>query len=418
VLGRHGRRGARLKPRSTGPGPGRSVPPFNSAPAPSSPSSAGANDLPGGPLIPVRFRSVRPGRRVVPPLQAAPRTRSGQLHGGARPRSWTTGSPTQGQADPGQPRNYLGQLDVQEGKGPIYMMTTRPSARSLRRRVTRRPPEKKLKELESEAWEDKFLDMTISQAILWAASNISPRSALRDRGLRAVLHRLALGRQRPPGSAARGPAVGGQQEDYFGLLLHVDGQGPLLRRRRVGRLQPQVLLGLAREGRIRGKAAIKFIVENNTLPKVDPATVTALKQETWRRWIASSSTRRVTDPDVNPNFLSRRWRCSPAEDHGRVRRRRVDAVHTNETLLKRGSSCSRSSRRTRRSWRRDQPRADALLGERAPHVAGRGARAHGPLPRGDAVAGYSSAPTSRRWIRRLEVLRPNSSTTEDAPSGR
>ena len=32
---------------------------------------------------------------------------------------------------------------------------------------------RKLKELEAEAWED-FLDMTISQAILWAASNVQP----------------------------------------------------------------------------------------------------------------------------------------------------------------------------------------------------------------------------------------------------
>ena len=30
-----------------------------------------------------------------------------------------------------------------------------------------------MKELESEAWED-FLDMTISQAILWAATNVQP----------------------------------------------------------------------------------------------------------------------------------------------------------------------------------------------------------------------------------------------------
>ena len=32
---------------------------------------------------------------------------------------------------------------------------------------------KKLKELESEAWED-FLDMTISQALLWASTNVQP----------------------------------------------------------------------------------------------------------------------------------------------------------------------------------------------------------------------------------------------------
>ena len=32
---------------------------------------------------------------------------------------------------------------------------------------------KKMKELENEAWED-FLDMTIAQALLWAATNVEP----------------------------------------------------------------------------------------------------------------------------------------------------------------------------------------------------------------------------------------------------
>ena len=75
---------------------------------------------------------------------------------------------------PANLRNYLGMLDVMEGKGPIYMRTEE-AIQKIADQYKDDPKEykKKMKELESEAWED-FLDMTISQAILWAATNTEP----------------------------------------------------------------------------------------------------------------------------------------------------------------------------------------------------------------------------------------------------
>jgi hypothetical protein len=69
-------------------------------------------------------------------------------------------------------RKYLDMLDEFEGKGPIYMRTEEAIA-NLAAKYKDDPEalKKKMKELESEAWEDCF-DMTISEAIRWASSNI------------------------------------------------------------------------------------------------------------------------------------------------------------------------------------------------------------------------------------------------------
>jgi len=74
---------------------------------------------------------------------------------------------------PANLRNWLMMLDVMEGKAPIYMQTAEAIKRIAEAAPDEKAAKKKLKELESEAWED-FLDMTISQAILWAASNVEP----------------------------------------------------------------------------------------------------------------------------------------------------------------------------------------------------------------------------------------------------
>ena len=69
--------------------------------------------------------------------------------------------------------NWLMLLDVQDGKGPISMRTEEAISKIAASAGDEKAAKKKLKELESEAWED-FLDMTISQAILWAATNTAP----------------------------------------------------------------------------------------------------------------------------------------------------------------------------------------------------------------------------------------------------
>ncbi len=75
---------------------------------------------------------------------------------------------------PANLRNWLGMVDVMAGKGPIYMRTEEAIANiAAQYKDDPKAYKKKMKELESEAWED-FLDMTISQSLLWAGMNIQP----------------------------------------------------------------------------------------------------------------------------------------------------------------------------------------------------------------------------------------------------
>ena len=93
---------------------------------------------------------------------------------------------------PANIRNWLMMLDVMDGKGPIYMQTAEAIKQIADQATDEKAAKKKLKELESEAWED-FLDMTISQAILWAGDQHRARGqAFGNHGLRPVLHRFAL----------------------------------------------------------------------------------------------------------------------------------------------------------------------------------------------------------------------------------
>ena len=76
-----------------------------------------------------------------------------------------TGKPT-----PTPLRNHLMLNEIKEGKGPHYMRTDLALQRMFME-VQNDP--KKIAEIESDAWED-FLDMTMSQAHIWASQNIDP----------------------------------------------------------------------------------------------------------------------------------------------------------------------------------------------------------------------------------------------------
>jgi adenylylsulfate reductase subunit A len=70
-------------------------------------------------------------------------------------------------------RNHLLWTEILAGRGPIYLRT--PEAIE---KLAAGDPQKRQRVIE-EAWED-FLDMTISQAVLWAAQNIAPEEKPSD----------------------------------------------------------------------------------------------------------------------------------------------------------------------------------------------------------------------------------------------
>ncbi|MFZ5979062.1 MAG: adenylyl-sulfate reductase subunit alpha [Candidatus Zixiibacteriota bacterium] len=202
---------------------------------------------------------------------------------------------------PANLRNWLMMLDVMEGKGPIYMRTEEAIAKLSEAVPDEKERKKKLKELESEAWED-FLDMTISQAILWAATNTAPEEKPSEI---AACEPYFIGSH----SGASGAWVSGPKdiapEGYFwgynnmttvpGLFAAGDASGAS---------SHKFSSGSHAEGRIAAKAAVDYAVDNAAEPTFDNAKIEELKKlilapiDRFEQFKGASS-----DPNINVNYI-------------------------------------------------------------------------------------------------------------------
>ncbi|MCK4360280.1 MAG: adenylyl-sulfate reductase subunit alpha, partial [Bacteroidales bacterium] len=166
-----------FKPRSVGEGLGRSwYPPFNSGASAYFTIKAGAEmTCQEVRFVPVRFKDAYgpvgawfllfKSKATNALGEDYMETRAGELK---RWAPYGLAKPT-----PTNLRNYLMMLEVMEGKHPIYMRTNEAIKNIAAKIDDEKERKRKLKKLENEAWED-FLDMTISQALLWASTNIFP----------------------------------------------------------------------------------------------------------------------------------------------------------------------------------------------------------------------------------------------------
>ncbi|MBW1980161.1 MAG: adenylyl-sulfate reductase subunit alpha [Deltaproteobacteria bacterium] len=178
-------------------------------------------------------------------------------------------------------RNHLMMIEMfEKGNGPILIHTDKAIAKIADEAPDERTRKKRLKELEAEAWED-FLDMTISQAVLWAARDVFP-----EKGPSEIMpsEPYFIGSH----SGASGAWVSGPEDlqtaesksEYFwgynrmttinGLFSAGDG---------VGNSSHKFSSGSFTEGRIAAKAAVKYIVENPEMPEIDEAEVAKLKEK-------------------------------------------------------------------------------------------------------------------------------------------
>jgi adenylylsulfate reductase subunit A len=180
---------------------------------------------------------------------------------------------------PANLRNWLMMLDVMEGKGPIYMRTEEAIANiAAKHKDDPKEFKKKMRELESEAWED-FLDMTISQAILWAGMNVAPEESKSEI---AAAEPYFIGSH----SGASGAWVSGPEdlqtsetkdEYYWGYAHMATTPGIFCAGDASGASSHKFSSGSHAEGRIAAKAAIAYIVDNPAEPVVDNAVVEDLK---------------------------------------------------------------------------------------------------------------------------------------------
>ena len=206
---------------------------------------------------------------------------------------------------PANLRNWLMMLDVMDGKGPIYMQTAQAIQKISEEVEDPKERKKKLKELESEAWED-FLDMTISQALLWAATNIAPEEKPSEI---AACEPYFIGSH----SGASGAWVSGPEDlqndaskgDYFwGYTNMATVPGVFCAGDASGASSHKFSSGSLTEGRIAAKAAVKYVLEHTEEPNVDMAKVEELKAMILKPLdLFQEHKDKSSDPDINPNFL-------------------------------------------------------------------------------------------------------------------
>ena len=226
-------------------------------------------------------------------------------------------------------RNHQMFLDIQAGLGPMYMRTDQ----AMQRLAAGDPA--KMDEVRNEAWED-FLDMTISQALTWAALDIAPEETPSEV---VLAEPYIMGSH----SGEAGAWVSGPEDlsppDYFwgynkmttirGLFAAGDG---------VGAAPHKFSSGSFTEGRLAAKAAVNYVTDNQAAPTLNDSHVQSIQEailapmETFDRHKGAS-----TAEEVNPHYITPR--------QGLVRLQKIMdeyaggtsmAYTTNESTLVRG----------------------------------------------------------------------------------
>jgi adenylylsulfate reductase subunit A len=298
-----------FKPRSSGEGLGRAwYPPWNSGSSAYFTLRAGAEmTCQEVRFIPVRFKDAYGpvGAWFLLFKSAATNAMGGNYMIERRPEleNWKPYGLVK--PIPANLRNWLGMLDVMEGKGPIFMRTEEAIQKIASEAGDEKAAKKKLKELEAEAWED-FLDMTISQAVLWAATNVEPEKKSSEI---AAAEPYFIGSH----SGASGAWVSGPEDlqsdetrdDYFWGYDHMATvKGMFCAGDASGASSHKFSSGSHAEGRIVGKAAIKFITENNSLPAIDAGKVDELTKRMLKPLeVFEEFGDKTTDPEVSPDYI-------------------------------------------------------------------------------------------------------------------
>lgn len=204
-------------------------------------------------------------------------------------------------------RNYEMILCAKEGKTPFLMHTNKVVDRFKKEITDAKELKKKLKEYESEAWED-FLDMTIAGATNWASHNIDPMEKPSELQMSDSVfigsHACSCGAWAcgpedlmPKEYADTFPAQYNCMTTVKGLFTAGCG---------VGACAHKFSSGSHVQGRIAGKAAVKFVNDNKGYtPTVSDDTINKLKEIVFRPLALYEEKKAYTTmPDVNPNYIS------------------------------------------------------------------------------------------------------------------
>lgn len=295
-----------FKPRSTGEGLGRSwYPPFSSGSSAYFTMAAGAEmTCQEVRFIPVRFKDAYgPVGAWFLLFKSRATNALGEEYMVTRRSELENWGPYgKVKPIPANLRNYLGMLDTSAGLGPIYMQTDEAIA-NLAKKYEDDPKafKKKMKELESEAWED-FLDMTVSQAILWAACNIAPEEKHSE--IAAAEPYFIGSHSGASGAWVSGPADLAPAEYQWGYTNMTTVKGLFAAGDASGASSHKFSSGSHAEGRIAGKSMVRFVLENNQEPTIDDAKIEELKAKVLKPMaVFEEFSGFTTDADVNPNYI-------------------------------------------------------------------------------------------------------------------
>ena len=202
---------------------------------------------------------------------------------------------------PANLRNWLMMLDQKVGKGPAYMRTEEAIAAIVDAVPDEKERKKRLKEVESEAWED-FLDMTISQAILWAGTNTAPEEKPSE--IQACEPYFIGSHSGASGAWISGPEDLSPPEYFWGYNRMCTVKGIFAAGDASGASSHKFSDGSHAEARIAAKAALAYCLDNPEQPKVDPAQVEALKKMILNPLdLFAEHSGKTDNPDVSENYI-------------------------------------------------------------------------------------------------------------------
>jgi len=294
-----------FRPRSVGEGMGRSwYPPFNSGASAYFTLKSGAEmTCQEVRFVPIRFKdSYGPVGAWFLLFKAKAVNAKGEDYMVTRAEElekwgkYGTTKPT-----PANLRNYLMLQEVEEGNGPIYMKTDD----AIRELAANIPDEKeakrKLKELESEAWED-FLDMTISQALNWASHNIMPEESPSE--ISACEPYFISSHSGASGAWVSGPEDLAPDDYKWGYGNMTTVKGLFAAGDASGASSHKFSSGSFTEGRIAGKSAMAFCVDNQDVPEISEDKLVEIKERILQPLKTFEDHKDfANDEDVNPNFI-------------------------------------------------------------------------------------------------------------------
>jgi adenylylsulfate reductase subunit A len=193
-------------------------------------------------------------------------------------------------------RNHQMLTDRAQGRGPHYMHTE-----DALKALTMGLDPKAVREIESDAWED-FLDMTMSQALMWASHNIDPAEVPSELTLTEPY--LMGSHSSATGAWVSGPEDVSPAEYFWGYNRMTTVPGLFAAGDGVGGSAHKFSSGSYAEGRLAAKGAVSFIADNGGRPSVDDEWINAKIESLYRPYaVFEESQGTSTKSDINPNYF-------------------------------------------------------------------------------------------------------------------